>query len=83
MVNGKELERMAKEDICGRDPAALPDLLEVKICGESAAERFTSFLSQVKNPYCFRVGNTPVKVLFSGDKALESKIKAHFIALKG
>lgn len=62
---------------------SLSDISCVKIEGDTPAQRLDSFLTQVKDPYCFRVGNTPVRVAFSsGEKTLESLIKRHFLGLK-
>jgi len=46
-------------------------------------QRMQHFLAQVKNPYCFLCGETPVKICFSADgKSLNTKLKNYFIALK-
>lgn len=82
MVSKETLEAMAQASIKGMDPGTLPDLPDVKISGEAPAERLESLLSQVENPYCFRVGKTPVKILFSGEKSIESALKSHFLSLK-
>ena len=82
MVSKEELEAMAQASIKGTDPGTLPDLPDVKISGETPAERLDSLLSQVENPYCFRVGKTPVKIMFSGEKSIESALKSHFLSLK-
>lgn len=82
MVDLKRLDAMANEHIKGKDPGTLPDLLNVTITGESPMERLENFLEQVENPYCFRVGKTPVKITFSGSESLESILKYHFMSLK-
>lgn len=75
----KELERLSRE----ASPAALADLLDVTISGESPAQRLESYLAQVGNPYRFRVGKTPVRVSFqSGESPLSEKLKSHFLSLK-
>lgn len=82
MVTIKELDAMAQEGITKREYGTLPDLSDVSIKGNTPAQRLESFLSQVGNPYCFRVGNTPVKVVFSGENELEDILKKHFLSLK-
>lgn len=83
MVNMKKLEEMER---VSREaaPVALADLLDVKITGDSPAERLESYLAQVGNPYRFRVGKTPVRVSFQGKESpLSEKLKSHFLSLKG
>lgn len=83
MVSKKQLEGMAQVSIQGVDPGTLPDLLDVTIEGDTPAQRLESYLSQVGNPYCFRVGKTPVRITFSeGGKPLENKLKSYFLSLK-
>ena len=82
MVNKETLEAMAQASIKGMDPGTLPDLPDVKISGGTPVERLESLLSQVENPYCFRIGKTPVKIMFSGENSLNSVLKSHFLSLK-
>lgn len=83
MVDKNMLEYMARESMDGRDPGALPDLLEVKIEGETPIQRLESYLDQAGNPYCFRVGKTPVRLLFHNEeKTLQEKLKSYFLSLK-
>ncbi|MDE7083214.1 MAG: hypothetical protein K2O89_05910 [Clostridia bacterium] len=46
----------------------LIDITTVEITANTVPERLASFIKTVKNPYCFRVKQTPVKIVFS-DKA--------------
>ncbi len=46
----------------------LIDISTVEITGNSVQERLSCFIKTVKNPYCFRVKSTPIKIVFS-DKA--------------
>ncbi len=46
----------------------LIDISTVEITGDAVSERLASFVKAVKNPYCFRVKATHVKIVFS-DKA--------------
>jgi hypothetical protein len=46
-------------------------------------QRITSFLEQIKNPYCYRCGGTPVKIEYMpGAQPLDEKILNYFIGLK-
>ena len=83
MVTLQELNDMRSASINSIDSGTLSDISTVKIAGDTPMQRLDSFLSQVGNPYCFRVGNTPVRVSFSSkEKTLESLIKRHFLGLK-
>lgn len=82
MVSKTELEKLSDVRIKGVAPDTLPDLLHVKIEGETPIERLESLLSSIENPYCFRVGNTPVKISFCGENNLENKLRSYFVALK-
>ena len=84
MVRKEDLERMAHADITKLAPETLPDLPGIRIEGETPAERLESYLAQTNNPYCFRVGDVPVKISFSGVEAtLEDKLRKYFLGLKG
>lgn len=83
MVDKNMLEDMARESINKKAPGVLPDLLDVKIEGETSVQRLESYLSQTGNPYCFRVGKTPVRLLFHNEeKTLQEKLKSYFLSLK-
>ena len=59
----ERLEKMKSVDIREVDPADLVDLTQVSIDESLPVEqRVASFVSQVKNPYCFRIGDVAVKV---------------------
>lgn len=75
-----KFENMATECI---DKNTLSDISDLKINGKTSAHRLESFVSQIGNPYCFRVGNTPVRISFHNDrKPLESILRQYFIGLK-
>lgn len=83
IVDKNMLENMERESINRKDPGALPDLLNVKIEGEDPVQKLESFLVQTGNPYCFRVGKTPVRLLFHNEeKTLREKLKSYFLSLK-
>ena len=62
------LETMKTIDIKTVDKASLVDLNSVVIDeSKSVSERVESFLQQIRNPYCFRIGNVAVKVNYKSD----------------
>lgn len=83
MIDREQLDKMKDIEAGGIAPEELVDLAEVKVTGETAAERLESFLSQIRNPYCCKVGKTPVRFSFVlGAAPLEDKLKAYFVGLK-
>ena len=62
------LEEMKSVDVRTVDRDSLVDVTLVHI-DESLPkeERLKEFVRQVKNPYCFRVGNVVVKNVYSSD----------------
>lgn len=83
MVSNCNLSALQSKDIRGMNFADLTDIQDVIIQGETTQERLHSYLAQVKNPYCFRVGNTPVKISFSPTEIeLSDKLEKFFISLK-
>lgn len=67
MDNGSPVDRedMQSVDIRTVDKSTLVDLNTV-IIDESlpVSDRLASFVEQIRNPYCFRVGNIAVKVKY-------------------
>lgn len=64
-------------------PDRLSDILNVEIRGETAVQRLESCPAQTDSPYCFRVGDTPVRISFQTcGETLEQKIKSYFLGLK-
>ena len=83
MIDRNLLEKMSHIEIEDMSPDLLRDILEVEMKGETASQRLESYIAQVGNPYCFRVGNTPVRISFKlCDETLEKKIKSYFLGLK-
>ncbi len=79
-----ELAQLSKMDIEKADRSELVVRLRKSASPPSnAMQRMLAYINQVKNPYCFLCGNTPVKVCFSqGDADVGKKIKAYFLGLK-
>ncbi len=62
------IEEMKKIDIRTVDPETLVDVTKIEINDTlSKDERKKEYLRQVKNPYCFRVGEVVVKCSYSND----------------
>lgn len=75
-------EELRSVDLHTIDPNSLVDIRKIKI-EESAPkeQRIESYLKQVKNPYCFKVGKVVVKVSFTEgggtfQEHLETALKA-------
>lgn len=83
MISRKQLEEM--EHMSGElSNDKLTDLLNITITGQTPDERFESYLSQIGNPYRFRVGKTPVRIYFQNNgNTLSEKLKTYFLSLKG
>ena len=83
MIDRDLLEDMSHTNRKEIPPELLKDIREVKITGETIYERWESYLAQVGNPYCFRVGKTPVRISFkSCEETLDMKIRSYFLGLK-
>jgi CxxC motif-containing protein len=67
-ANKMTLEEMKAVDVRTVDPETLIDVTTIKIDENlSKEERKAEYLKQVKNPYCFRVGDVVVKNVYSTD----------------
>ena len=63
-----DFEMLKSVDIKNVDKGSLIDLDEVQIDDtRPVSERILSFLQQVQNPYCFRIGDVAVKVNYKPD----------------
>ena len=63
-----KLRKMRETDIKTIAHGDLVDLLSVKIDEHKPIqERVVEFVQQVKNPYCFRIGDIAVKVVYQDD----------------
>ena len=62
------IEEMKAVDIRTVDPESLVDVTGIRISDDmTKEERAAEFVKQVKNPYCFRVGDMVVKNVYSSD----------------
>lgn len=81
MYNNKQLESLSKLEISDLDKTSLIDLSFVHTDTTlPTMQRLINFLEEIKNPYCFLVGTSTVKVEFSKDcDSLQTILKKHFI----
>ena len=64
----KSISAMKDVDIRSVDKDSLVDLDSVQIdSSQSVQERVQSFLQQIQNPYCFRIGDVALKVNYKQD----------------
>lgn len=79
-----QLQELSKQRIGNVDKANLVDIQTIEIIpAKSIAHRMKDYLEEIKNPYYFRCGNTPVKISFSDNgKPLSQKLEEHFIRRK-
>lgn len=65
-MSGDIIKNIQTADFKNTDLSDLKDISQIKIDeGEPLNLRIFKFINQVGSPYMFRVGNTPVKVVFS------------------
>ena len=78
-MSGKQLPCCRQVDILTCEAEDLVDLKEVRVTSDlPLSQRAEQFLEQVGNPYLFRVDNLIVRVSFSGNQALASKLAKIF-----
>ena len=65
LTDKEEIQKMKDVDIRTVNRNELVDLNTVVIDeNQSVEERLESFIEQIKNPFCFRVGDIAVKVVY-------------------
>ena len=63
-----DIASMKSVDIRNVDKDSLVDLDSIQIdSSKPVQERIQSFLQQIQNPYCFRIGDVAVKVNYRSD----------------
>lgn len=63
-----DITSMKSVDIRSVDKESLVDLGSIQIdSSKPVQERIQSFLQQIQNPYCFRIGDVAVKVNYRSD----------------
>ena len=83
MMKPEMLDELAKADITTLSQETLVDISTISIQGGTPQQRLASYMEQVKNPYCFRVGKIPVKISFTDNgPTLEDTLSRFFVRLK-
>lgn len=60
----------------------LVDIREVKIDGSlSTEDKIKSYVEQIKNPYCFKVGSVVVRVSYAGKQETLNDQFFHMLAI--
>ena len=75
MLSTLQLSKCREEDIRNCDPEMLVDLREIVVdTAKPVIERIDSFLSQIKNPYLFKVDDIVVKVKYGTGKTFSDSL---------
>jgi len=79
----RNFEAMRNIDVRTVDPNTLIDLQSVTVNTSLPREaRLLDHLEQIKNPYCFKVGKTVVKISFADTEAtLEDRLEKYLLSL--
>ena len=74
------IKEMKEVDVCTVDPDTLVDIDEVAVDASlPREERIRSFLTQIRNPYCFKCGGMVVKISHADtDVTLEERME-HYL----
>ena len=80
----KQLKDMSKQNIETINRKELVDISTVHIRQDLLHnEKISTFLEEIKNPYCFRCGDVPVKICFSdAGRPLSQTLQDYFIRIK-
>ena len=63
-----DLQRLRDVDIRTVDRSQLVDLNSIEVDeSRPVSERMEEFVRKIKNPYCFRIGNVAVKVVYNDE----------------
>lgn len=83
-MNKFQLLQMKNEDITQVDRSTLVDIRGIHIDSSlPAAVKVQSYLEQVRDPYCFLCGDTPVRVRFvKEEKTLKESLRTYLLGLK-
>lgn len=83
MVSTVQLAQMANTDINQVDRKDLVDIRTVTVNKElPLGERICDYIKQIKNPYCFKVSDTVVKIKFSDTNiTMEQRMEGYFNSL--
>ncbi|MFT8889193.1 MAG: DUF6870 family protein [Ethanoligenens sp.] len=76
----EQIRKLRDVDIATVDKSKLPDMSRVKLDPRlTKEERLTRILRTAKNPYCFRYGDTAVKLEFADDGPPLQDVMADFL----
>lgn len=83
-MDAEQLEELRKVDITKVDKDTLVDIRSITIDADAPIEtRVQQFLTQIKNPYAYRVGEIAVKLEFAADgKPLNDLLAQYLASLK-
>ncbi len=74
------LQEYKEVDVRAIDRKALVERSSIKIDpNASREERLAQFVSQIKNPYCYKDGNTVVKISFANTDTTMEDCIAHYL----
>lgn len=83
MVSLQDLNIMSETSI---DKVKLDDLIDIETvkadCEQPISQRIESYIGQIENPYCFRCGDTPIRIRFVKEDSLSNKLVDYFTSLK-
>ena len=81
----QDLEQMKAVDVRTVERENLMDISKIQLnSNQTKEERFADFLSQIKNPYCYRCGKVVVKVNFTDmGTPLEERLEHYLGSLSG
>ena len=84
MPDIKRLDTMSRIEINKSDRNTLVNINDVQVnTALPITRRMEKYLEQVKNPYCFKCGETAVKLEFAQNgKSLDQSLVDYFINLK-
>ena len=84
MIDKRKLQQMRNVNITQTDPGTLTDISDIHIDSSlSRADKMENYFEQTVNPYCFRCGDTPVRIGFvTENKTLKQSLRSYFLSLK-
>jgi len=84
MIGLENLNKMSEARIDKIDRSELVEIADAHIdTSLPIHERVIRFMNQIKNPYCFLCGKTPVQISFTeGGKELDEAVFSYLQALK-
>lgn len=83
-MNKSQLQQMRNDDITQVDRSDLVNICDIHIDDSlPATVKARIYFDQVINPYCFRCGDTPVRVRFvAEERTLKELLRSYISSLK-